>query len=366
MKVLIVGDWHSELHEESVYQAFKQLGHESKKFSWHQYFESSGLIGLIVRPFLKAQNKYMLGPVVDRLNRDLISQAESQQPEMIFIYRGTHIYPETLHKLGKAVPGAVLAGYNNDDPFSPHYPKWKWRHFLASVPEYDFVLAYRLHNVDEFKAAGAKQVELLRSWFIPEYNSGQSISGNDVRDNFVIFAGHYEEDGRGDILNEVLKQGFDLKLYGPFRGFGKNGWDSAYKKYEYLRALPKPVWLPHDKYNETLRKTKIGLCFLSRMNRDTYTRRCFEIPSMGCALFSEYSDDLAEMFQEGREAEFFRNKNELIDKLNYYNVHTDKLDALRISGMNRVVEGGHDVLSRMKNVLKIVCPAVDVKKDVTK
>jgi len=52
MRVLVVGDWHSHLHEEAVYQALKQLGHEVNKFSWHQYFESSGIIGQILGPYL--------------------------------------------------------------------------------------------------------------------------------------------------------------------------------------------------------------------------------------------------------------------------------------------------------------------------
>lgn len=40
MKILIVGDWHSELHEEAVFHGFKKLGHEPIKFAWHQYLVS--------------------------------------------------------------------------------------------------------------------------------------------------------------------------------------------------------------------------------------------------------------------------------------------------------------------------------------
>ena len=33
MKILIAGDWHSELHEQPLYEALKNIGHDVYKFS---------------------------------------------------------------------------------------------------------------------------------------------------------------------------------------------------------------------------------------------------------------------------------------------------------------------------------------------
>jgi spore maturation protein CgeB len=96
---------------------------------------------------------------------------------------------------------------------------------------------------------------------------------------------------------------------------------------------------------------RIALCFLSKLNRDTYTRRCFEIPASGTLLLSEYSDDLAGMFREGVEADYFRSPEEMIEKIRCY---LDD-DALRrrvaAAGRLRVVDDGHDVVSRMAQVI---------------
>ena len=46
--------------------------------------------------------------------------------------------------------------------------------------------------------------------------------------------------------------------------------------------------------------------FFSRLNRDTYTRRCFEIPAAGTLMLCDYSDHAATLFAPGREADFFR------------------------------------------------------------
>jgi len=351
MRVLVVGDWHSHLHEEAVYQALKQLGHEVNKFSWHQYFESSGIIGQILGPYLKAQNKYMLGPVVNKLNRDLVNQVELQQPEMVFIYRGTHIYPSTLSKLGKVVPNAVLVGYNNDDPFAPDYPKWKWRHFLSSIQKYDLLLAYRHHNLEDFKQAGANRVELLRSWFISERNFPVELTAEEKRlfACDVVFVGHYEDDGRLEYLEEIVRNGWSLRIFGP--GYE---WDDVLRRSNILKqyAPVRLVW--GNDYNLALCGASIALCFLSKLNRDTYTRRCFEIPASKTVLVSEYSDDLSCLFTDDKEAVFFSDLKQMRDRIEVLLADKLKMKNIAEAGYKRVIDDGHDNVSRMKYVMNLV------------
>ena len=52
MKILVAGDCHSELHEEAVCKAFKELGHEVLKFGWHDYFKpTNGFIDRLRKRF---------------------------------------------------------------------------------------------------------------------------------------------------------------------------------------------------------------------------------------------------------------------------------------------------------------------------
>lgn len=109
---------------------------------------------------------------------------------------------------------------------------------------------------------------------------------------------------------------------------------------------------------------KIALCFLSRLNRDTYTRRCFEIPATVTMLLSEYSSDLATLYQEGVEADFFRSKEELIQKLDFYIGNDQIRKSVAEAGYRSVMKDGHDVVSRMKQVLSWISQyRVDIKKD---
>lgn len=351
MKIIVVGDWHSDLHEEPVYKTLKKLGHEVLPFKWYRYFVAQNIDSVFIRPILKAQNKYMIGPVVNRINCDLVDVALREKPDIIIIYRGILIFRETLIDIKTGSSSTILVGYNNDDPFSGFYPVWKWRHFLPAIPEYDIVFAYRLQNIKDYISAGAKRVELLRSWLIPEINRPVNLTDEDQKkyDCDVVFVGHYEDDGRISYLEEVVRQGWRLRLFGH-----DYGWNSAIKKSPDLKHLYplNTVW--GEEYNKAISGARIALCFLSKLNRDTYTRRCFEIPASGTMLLSEYSDDLANLFAPGKEADYFSSLDEFKDKLFRYLRDPKLLNRVAAAGYERVVSDGHDVNSRVSQVLEHV------------
>ena len=349
MRILIAGDWHSDLHEEEVFRSLGRLGHEAIRFKWCDYFHSpTGLLFAAKSIFARAQNKFVTGPLISKLNRDLIAQCILAAPEIIFIYRGTHITSSTLRKIKTALPACILIGYNNDDPFAPNHPPYLWRHFIESIPEYDLMLAYRHSNLLEFLNAGAKKVELLRSWFIGERNHPVELNETE-RLSFgsdVVFVGHFEPDQRLEYLEEIVKQGFKLRLFGP-----PKYWEKPLAQSPVLGNLPPVRMVWGREYNLALSGSKVALCFLSKLNRDTYTRRCFEIPSTRTLMLSEYSKDLASLYQEGVEADYFRDRDELIAKLDYYVKNVESRKQVANNGFEKVHAAGHDVDSRMREML---------------
>lgn len=351
MKILIAGNWHSELHEEPVFNACKNLGHTPERFRWHPYFQTDERTGIVYSSLAKAQFKYMLGPIVDRVNHDLVDKVAQIRPDIVFVYRGILIYPKTLQRIKQVSPATILIGYNNDDPFSPLYPKWKWRHFLAGIPCYDLLLAYRTHNLEEFRRAGAKRVEVLRSWFIPEVNRPVQLSRTD-REKYecdVVFIGHYENDGRLACLEEIVRRGWKLKIFGH-----DYGWHRHILRSDVLRSHYPLTTLWGEEYNKAICGAKVALCFFSKLNRDTYTRRCFEIPAAGTLLLSEFSADLAGLFIGGKEADYFGNVQEMVEKLEIYLNNDELRRQVAQAGHRRVYDAGHDVTSRMAGLFELL------------
>ncbi len=64
--------------------------------------------------------------------------------------------------------------------------------------------------------------------------------------------------------------------------------------------------------------------------------RVFDIPACGALLLAEYSEELAEYFSLGAEADSFRCPEELIDKVNYYQRHQDVMERMARAGFSRV------------------------------
>lgn len=330
-----------------MFQALKQLGHAVVPFPWHDYFlPRAGTLSRFDSLLKRAQNKYLVGLGLARVNSDLLTLVARERPQAIIIYRGTHILPKTLRSLRTAAPGAIVVGYNNDDPFAPGQFPLLFRHFLAGIPEYDLMLAYRHRNLDDYRRAGARRVELLHSWYIPERNRPVELDpaerGNYESD--VVFVGHYEDDGRIAYLEEIVRRGWRLRLFGP-------EWETVVDASPELAALGpvRPVW--GEEYNKALCGAKIALCFFSKLNRDTYTRRCFEIPATRTMMLSEFSADLAAFYREGIEAEFFTDVDDMVRKIERYLTDDGLRRTVAEAGWRRVRADGHDVVTRMRTLV---------------
>lgn len=341
MKILVVGDGHSELHEVAVAEALKKLGHQVDVFYWNSYFKSRNFF---IYQWLRIQNKLIKGPQIIKINRDLFTKAYLFMPDLIFIYRGTHIKASTILKLKKQLPYCKIVGYNNDDSFSHGHSPWLWKQFIRALPEYDMVFAYRKHNIHDFLSTGAKQVELLMPWFIPEKDHPiVNVNGENQFLYDVVFIGHYEQDHRLIYIKTLVESGINFRLYGP-------DWDRAPKS-GWLAKLNPIMAVRGEDYIRTLCSARIALCFLSKLNRDTYTRRCFEIPATKTFMLCEFSEDIARLFREGKEADFFKTPDEMMKKIRIY-LNDDYLrTTIAEAGFRRVYQDGHDVISRMKIVM---------------
>ena len=347
MKILIAGDWHSELHEEVVFHALQSLGHTPIRFAWHDRFRKAGVLSILA----KAQNKWLFGPLLRTLNEDFLRLARHTRPDCIFFYRNTHIFPQTLRQIRESLPSTCLVSYNNDDPFAPSQNARLWKYFLEGIPFYDLVLAYRPRNLEEFKRAGARHVDLLMPWYTPERNRPVTLTVEEQKAYGcdVVFVGHYEDDGRLQLLERLSASGVKLRLFGP--GYE---WDAPLGRSKALRALAPVRLVWGEDYNKALCGAKIALCFFSRLNRDAYTRRCFEIPATKTLLLSEYSKELGFIFEEDKEAAYFRSPETLVEKAKFYLNQPGQLRAVAEAGYRKVTTGGHNAEARMANVVQSV------------
>lgn len=339
-------------YEAACANALQALGCQAECFSWvndfYQWKEHR------TQPIYKSkwaglQNRLLIGPLLISVNRRLLNFAVERRPDVIWFYNSTHIFPHTIRKLRRLLPETVLAQYANDNPFGKHISPDYWRHLKRAIPDFDLHFVYRLSNVADFSRAGARKTYLLRSYYIPAEDYRVPLQAGDERyQSEVVFAGHYEPDGRLEMLEAIMAAGYRLNLFG-------GGWMryASFAPESPLRALWPITPVVGDNYRKAISGTKIALCFLSKINRDTYTRRNFQIPAMRTFMLSEYTEDLAGLFEEGIEAEYFRSKEELLSKIDFYLRHEAARERIARAGYNRVLNDGHDVKSRMQFFLSV-------------
>lgn len=221
-----------------------------------------------------------------------------------------------------------------------------WWHFLKAAPHYDHIFVYRPKNINDYKKIGYTSISLLRSYYLSEKNFPVKNLSTDKYKCDVIFIGHWENDGRDDYIKAIIDAGVNFKLYGP-------EWRrSKYYKF-FQEKLGYEIKSLTDDYNLALNSAKIALVFLSKLNNDTYTRRCFEITASGVFMLSEYSDDLNSLFIAGREADYFNNKDEMIEKIKYYLQNEEERKKIALAGYQKSLRSGHEVLDRAKEILKV-------------
>ena len=97
-------------------------------------------------------------------------------------------------------------------------------------------------------------------------------------------------------------------------------------------------------YNHTINQCEIAIVFLSKLNSDTYTRRCFEIPATKTLMLSEYTEDLDKMFPSDECAVYFKTPVEMVEKSRYLLSQPEEIKRIAENGYQRLkVLGGSEV-----------------------
>lgn len=330
------------MYEGAFYDKFVESGHCVEKFVISKYlnFTSPNWLRKIAD---RIQYKFNIGPSVFLLNKMLLKKSKLFLPDIIFVYRGKHISANTLFAIKKSCPNTIIFNYNNDDAFSLNYPSYFWRTFKQSIIHYNHVFCYRKKNIHDLYALGYHKTSLLLPYYIKEKNFDTGILYEN-RKFQVVFIGHYENDGRDDVIKLLVDKGFKIGLFGT-------GWEHSAHFEFFEKTIGNIKRLNGDTYNDTLNQSKTALVFMSKINNDEYTRRCFEIPPTGAVMLSERTTSMMELFEEGKEILFFDNKKDLARKLTDLFKDEENLKTMSANSTVRILKNGHELTDRINQVI---------------
>lgn len=336
MKILLVGSFQYSIYSPAFEKGFKSLGHTVDYVDTNAYHYKGRSLSILDR----VMAKYHIGLPLFKLNRDVKAKVKSFKPDFVFFYNCMDVFTSTYKSIKKS--GVKFFTYTNDDPFSRILNKSWCQKFHRSLPLADWNFVYRKKNIRDYNSIGVHNVSLILPYFIAQSNYPKNLE----RSIPLSFMGHWEDDGRDEYVRELLDANLPFVLFGD---------DSTWSRSSiYNRLTEKGVLQPRkvgDEYNNTINSLQVAIVFLSKLNHDTYTRRCFEIPITKTCMLCEYTDDMNEMFPENECAVYFRNPKEFKEKALWLLNNPEECKRIGENAFERLKVIGGSEIDRCKEIV---------------
>lgn len=281
-------------------------------------------------------------PEYNKENKKLLKQVKTNIYDIVFIEKGVSIKPSTLKKIKKHCPKCKLVSYTLDDMMNPNNSSLQYK---FGIKYYDYNFTNKKYNVIELKNIGAKNVFYFRNAFCSLVHRPVSLKENEKEyyESDVSFIGTYEKH-RSEILKYIANSGIKIKIW---------GWGFKFEfNHKNIEFMSKHVY--GDEYAKVVCASKINLCFLRKANRDTETTRSVELPACGGFMLAERTQEHQELFVEGREAEYFETKEEIVTKIEYFLKYENKRKKIAQQGYNKCIRAKYDYKNQLREIIKIV------------
>jgi glycosyltransferase involved in cell wall biosynthesis len=290
----------------------------------------------------RALRKAFRSTMVKELTRRCGKLVHLLKPDALFVFKGNYVTPELIINARSA--GALALNYYPDVSFFTHGPQ-----LPKALLEYDHVFNAKSFGLADMQSHGVRSVSFLPPGFDPEVHRPLELSKAE-EERFacdVSFIGTWspKKESILSALAQALPQ-IRLRVWG-------NQWEKRQ-----TRSLDKAVMgmgITGDDYTRAICASKISLGLLSEARTgassgDLITARTFQIPACGSFMLHERTSEVAQYFQEGRDAEFFEGGDELAEKVRRFLADDSQRSAIARNGRARSIESDYSIDERMSHV----------------
>jgi len=354
MKILFLGAIDPGQTSRMRMRAFKRLGHEVDCVNTVEPWKQVSWLRRQVERQLQA------GRILDGVNHAVRNKVRQFRPDLIWAEKQEYLRLETIEE--SRCLGARLIHFTPDPYFSL---QWKRTRIMdQAMNAFDVLVYCKAYEREDYAALGKPLIYMPLGYCDQVH---RRLPSDDRRwKSAVGFLGGWEP-RRESLLHVLAAAGIDLKIWGGYWEFLRDGKWTPRRQFilrqlagrdrfrlhrdEYLAGAWQGGEVYADDYARALSGAKIGLGLLRKVCPDQHTTRTFEIPACGSMLLADRTDEHRELFEEGKEAEFFSSKEELVDKAKFY--CSDESARLQIAGAGyeRCVKSKYAYIHRLTAVL---------------
>jgi spore maturation protein CgeB len=336
LKILVVGSDKVYAIENFYVKYFRELGVEADHFSAQSIFFDYYEKNLPNKLLFKAG----ISSVYAKINRLLIDRILKFEPEIVFIFKGMEIFPQTLDWIRKQ--GIKTVNYNPDNPFIFSGKGSGNKNVSKSILFYDLHLTYNRSVQLQLEATTNGKV-------------GYLPFGYDVNDEFYDRIGSESEAidacfvgnpdiARARVIKELASEGLRIHVF----GFGWRKFVNDAKILIHEAVLAEELFF-------TLRRYRVQLNLLRPHNLDSHNMRTFEVPAVGGIMVAPSNDEHKAFFEHGKEVLLFENISQCASVIKEV-LHMPSHEAaeIRNAARQRCVGSGYSYKERARQSLQLI------------
>ena len=278
-----------------------------------------------------------LSRILNKINCQLISLQEKEHYELIWIFKGMEIFPETIKRLKAS--GARLINYNGDHPFVHDFRGSGNQNVLESIELYDHHFTYSKNILNDFK----NKTKVSCSWLPFGYFSAHEPSIQEDK-KALCFIGNPDEE-RVRMINFLASNQVPIDVYG-------NDWQNHLEASERITINP-PVY--KEDFVKTAQSYRVQLNIFRPHNCNSHNMRTFEMPALGTIMLAPYSYEHADLFENEKEVFLYKNDEECLNLAKkILTMNFDQAYAIKKAAYQRSLDSHYSYAHRAQEVLKMV------------
>jgi spore maturation protein CgeB len=292
---------------------------------------------------MKVAGKLIRPAAVREFNAEVRRQALRLRPEMLLVFKGTFLTPDTLIVLRDM--GVRSYCFYPDVSFRAH-----GRYIPRALPHYDWVFTTKSFGIADMREQlGVTRSSLIHFAFDPDLHRPLPLSRADVERYGcdVSYIGTWSPK-KEKLLAELIRRrpAIRVKIWGE-------SWNNA------REAAVAPAVGGREVIGQEFVRAVLGssinLSIMSEARRgasrgDQIASRTFAVPACGAFVLHERTSELLELFREGEEVACFEDIDELVKQVDRY--LEDDVSRRRIAEQGMaLVRSRHSWDERIRTIL---------------
>jgi glycosyltransferase involved in cell wall biosynthesis len=320
LNILIIGSNYTWSIERIYKRELETLGHEVELLDVQNQFYDYYYKNL----FHKLIYRIGISGILSKINKGVLSQVSSKHYELIWVFKGMELFPDTLRVLKSK--SKKLINYNPDNPFIFSGKGSGNRNVTKGISLYDLHLTYDDWVKKKIEMEYNIQTELLPFGFDAEAISDEELNAI-VEINAVCFLGNPDK-YRASIIQKLVDQQIEVHLYG-------NDWQKFVN--HRCAIIHQPVY--GQEFYKTLRKYRVQLNIMRAHNLNSHNMRSIEIPGAGGVMLAPKTADHLAFFTLGEEIFVYGDTEILISETQrLLNLDKSEVEQIRKSARRTVLK----------------------------